>query len=501
MLWLPLNFRRQDLSEGHFDLSSWEIHEHFTEEEHNRAIHTHGTLENDRVYPRQIHFPDEVLARDVGIIRTREHEWTHFRQHISTPHGIFLHRMCGLQEYLTSKYFEVLNENGLEYQRLPFHVMQHSETPSKARPFLMAWMAYELLRGALWGKTIEMEVLIAQWKTAIELVAGFAPLTAGDTKGAQLSTRRGAEYQSCPHGHLTVRDVSEGFAKFREFWIIAQFFGLEIATELVVPSRRDTYAYASDFIAHHLSVPAFHPFVGALLEVAMLSFEDPFMCDPDAPLTWEHIHPGMRLEETVIRLGSERKAIPIDPPTCYLEALHAFGMKGGLSNNAENWLRRSKGDVFTGNALPLVRDMQKYQRSTMLKAFRLRQECPGIYFFRGQKFDRKNFKVLRDISRPSVIINPDGIFLPWGWGRRPKTLALIIHATFCSHALEEISHHAELRHTVTFGRLSRRYLSKISRKDGSVAGRFSDANIKKTLLGYFGNCVSPLIDEALANDT
>lgn len=227
---------------------------------------------------------------------------------------------------MTLLYFESLAREKAEYRAVPFHVLSQQGEDSQANAWIAGWIAAENLRGLLWGKTARMFEVIGCWNMATALLARHEALFPGDVTPAMLTTRRSADDLSSPHGHLTIRDVAEGFAKFREVWHVAALMGPEAAFNIVLPTQGDTYSYAAKFITSELGLASLcHPFVGALLEVAMLAFVDPFMTD-QSTVVWEDIHPGLRLEQIVQDMRRLGQKVPEDFAECYQEALRCFGL-------------------------------------------------------------------------------------------------------------------------------------------------------------------------------
>src|SRR5689334_235199 len=133
-----------------FNPTTWEVYEPFTAIEFDDSVSlTTYSAPDEQLYakrkPVQVEIPDRVKARAADILRTREHEWTHFRQHISTPLGTFIHRLCGAREFFATSYFKHQTE-AVSERRRPFRELLQSD-PSG---YLRLWHVVDLLESILW---------------------------------------------------------------------------------------------------------------------------------------------------------------------------------------------------------------------------------------------------------------------------------------------------------------------------------------------------------------
>jgi hypothetical protein len=369
-----------------------------------------------------------------------------------------------MQEELTRQYFRHLKKRRDRYQRQPFSVLLHSERNLQRRSLLQAWFGAEILRGALWGKTVPMHGLIAVWDQMRALCSAVPeyPFAMGDTTPGQLKSALSSDDQSCADGHLAIRDVAEGFAKYREFWQLSATMGVAQARMVVLAPSDGIYAVAPNFIASMLGLKqSLHPFCGALMDVAMLAFEDPFMAGSDTELVWEHMHPGLRLEQVVRTMARKKSAPPTTAGDCYGEALRAFGLDRSLTATATRWLEKSRANAPPEHPqmFPIAKDIHTHQREVILAAFQLRSDYPGIYF-NSSNVPEAARTTFRDVCRPAIIIGSGSIFVPWGWSRTGTTVLLNLLQGFYAILAEEIAHEGGLDDTIQYSKMARIYVDR-----------------------------------------
>jgi hypothetical protein len=480
---------------GHFDLATMCVHESFEEAAHRAAIRRHVREEDGTQMRVGLTYPQSILAQDADIFRTREHEWTHFRHHISTPHGVFLHRLCGLQEQLTLQYFKSLPHDGAGYRPLPFRILcdRDGDTPN---PLLNAWFAADMLRGLLWGKTTDIASLKQLWTICTSSLHQLVqPFAAGDRAPAALASLRPDGDGSCPDGHLAIREIAEGFAKFREFAHLAELLGAEVAMATMPKPEVGAYGSASKFLSSVLALSTpFHPFAGALMDVAMATFEDPMMVGPGNDQVWENIHPGLRLEAVALRLGRAPKTWPLRRSDAYGEALEAFRLETAIPQSAARWLQASDGRK-TGEkseADPIIR-FQAAQCELFLEGLKLRRDHPGIFYDSSGVADQAARSRYRDHCRPLLVRGPRRLFVPWGWSRDEEFVVLALYHGLVATMLHEVAQDAELKRTFAYARRAQQIVDFDGKAHDHLRAAFAKARVVELARRCFGAAAEPLI--------
>jgi hypothetical protein len=447
---------------GFFSTTAWAVEEYFSEAEWHEALN----LVTDPIADKLVNIrktsglelPSHVQQRCVDIQRTREHEWTHFRQHISTQLGLFLHRLHGLQEYCTLHYFRHLATIGGRYLPLPFTVLQKSQgSDDTAANLLKLWRCAEAIAGALWCKTTRMGDLISTWNVCVDTLSRLGAYLSVDGKGARLSTSRSLDDQSCPDDHISGRDLVEGFATYKELVAVVRLFSPQAATKFVMPKINPSNSVAFDFINEFLGIPPYHILTGALLEVATKSFLDPMLYSDAISLEWEKIHPGWRFEDAIFKLQETLRAVPDNFEDAYDLANSVFEQNELASDQTAIWISQrpregvSLATLRSSNSDPssIVEAVQAFHKATFVEALAVRKVTPAI-FYETQLYDLETIHRYASMSRPTVLIQPDGVFIPHGAGRDTSLAFPFLLHSLSAFAWDEISHEANLRYTWSF---------------------------------------------------
>ena len=496
---------------GNFSISSWGVYEHFSEKEYREAINmVCDPIPNRMGHSPKLHqliIPKNILQHNCKIIRAREHEWTHFRQHISTELGIFTHRLVTAQEWAASEYFKHLNTSNIDYTNVPFLVRFHSLASRKNSlnqaekyelAFLNFWQLSDIMQGVLWVKKMNMKDLIYVWNSIIKTLPNIQKdFLLNNHSECNLRTRRSLDDESCPDGSITIQALVEGFAKYKEFYGLASLFGVEIAFETIEPSLLDIYKTASDFIEYYLDIPFYHPLSGALIEVALLCFRDPFLGKETEVLYWEDIHPGFRFQEAVLQLAKRIRSIPNNSSDCYDMAIEAYK----LSNDYppfRNWLDISDLKYIPFRKLKIEKDISPSQilkigheflETMFISASQLRKDYPIIFF----EHSTAPFEVQQNyaaVTRPPLIIGPKSIEICKGAERDTSIGILTLKAAIHASILNELPREATLSNCVELANKSiTSYPSTI------IKTMWTD--LRKDVESVCGKCIQLYIDEIL----
>lgn len=496
------------LKEGEFSPATWCVTEPFTEEEYTDALKSFG-LEpiSDRIGfvrndPLKIKLPESLIDRSLNIMRIREHEWTHFRQHISTPLGLFYFRLHGLREYAILSFFQELNNNGMPYPDMPFYIMHEEFKKFKDThykhlySFLSLWHISRSLEGVLLYKTTTLKNLIRLWNTLKSFNktnVNFANFL--DEGVPELLSKNPLDEMSCPDGHIRVIDLIEGHAKFREIWGIIMAYSPEHALKFL-PDENSLYGRADKYFRTHfnkIQIPL-HPLSGALQEIALLCFKDPFMCPEEYEYYWEDNCPGLRFEEAVKKLSNSLRTIPDKIEDIYNEALKAYNMESPFSPETLNWITTNLRDIKNIGDLKqedLQRDwkgtLQHFYKAIFLKALQLRTKYPSIYL-EVRSFDMETFQEFASLTRPPFFQSPETIYFSHGADRDISLSVGLAFEAFNSYSLNEIANDANFNKAVQYARKNI-YNSNVPLID--------DLEIKKRILKNFGPSLESKINNAL----
>jgi hypothetical protein len=342
---------------AHFDVSAWVVWESFSQGEFARAASITtadraglaGTHRRDAAL--RLYVPSD-LSRRMDVLRTREHEWTHFRQHISTPFGLFHYRLNGLNEYLVQAFYRARPEHEGPLYFAVAEAREREAADSDATGILAAWQAARVVGQALWSGDIPLRVLTELWDLCVQLQERL-PAYPADGKGPRLTSTRGPDEGSCPSGWITCEQLVEGFASYREAMELSVHFPLEDFIGHVHRNRSLEARHVHDFLAEVLEIPFEHPLAGALLELAVATFVDPLLAgEPEEPLVWEWIHPGARFMTAVRTIDRLGKPYPTSIATAYDYALAAFGLDHTWQDSPQWLAARAGPDLIKNRAEP-----------------------------------------------------------------------------------------------------------------------------------------------------
>jgi len=497
-----------DLSAVTFDPHAWVVWENFTEQQYVESsrlvISPRGEFggTKNRVVP----LPSRI-AEIIRIMRNREHEWAHFRQYISTEWGLFCYRLCAARELAALKLFESLNESGKTFELMPLdlRLSRFAEwkvpvdapwQPDDREAFWSTvWRYADLIDGALWCKSTRIDHLMHAWQVVLKTL-GPSRYFQGDSAGALLTSKHPSEALSLADGHVTVADLVEAFARYREFWFAVRI-SREDAIESMASSYLDHLCPASAYAREFLGITRFHPLLGALADLAILCFRDPFGQPDGSQLCWEEIHPGLCYERAVRRLSKKQGALPVKHEDAYQEALGAFDLDSELlKKRLMAFLQRYAAEIVT-NAGDAVRDdhpsperwpevIRNFQRSSFLESLSLRAAVPTLFFEHTLASEDIRNKY-SSVTRPPVLAQTDGIFIPHGARRSVFVGHLCAIHALSSYFLDETIRFGELDRTVSYARLGVHGVLKL----------FDPEMIKPMLLKMTGKSGTVFIDAAL----
>lgn len=455
-----------------FDPTLWVVYEDFSPKEFEDAVYlTCGPPPEGQSgvkhKTKRLDLPRSVLVHSARVLGTREHEWTHFRQYISTPLGLFSYRLCALKEHVTQEYFRTCAP-------LPSRLRQsfrdssigNSSPSDEATAYIAIWNIAEHLENMLWCKSCPLQSLVALWNAATTIIDQDTLSGEPYSMRCQLVTRRPLTEQAVPDGVFHFRDLAEGFALFRELRELTLHFGIKNALEFLEPKFRGENGAAARYINHKLGISMQHPLIGALQEVALLCFVDPLLCDSCEVLDWDEIHPGICFQRAVDAL-SQLRTLPDTFHDSYHFALDAYGITKsphwmatiakirGLSASPE---ASQPLDLRTGE-IPLRQYTSQghFQMSMFLAALRLRCDCPDIYCYPQMHFP-PNWNRFVDGTMPPLIVHPQGLSLP----RARDDLSFAISSTMVMHAfgasvLDDMARNNDLRSAKRFLQTLRLY--------------------------------------------
>lgn len=495
---------------GSFANFAWTIDEYFSEDEYLKASNIRSAAEEDSRPLGQLIaltskptliLPYETVTDSIEILRYREHEWSHFRQYISTQLGIFLHRITGIQEQMTLDYISVTNAYELSNDLVPFSLINCSKD-SKSPPdspearriaAVVVWKLCEFLRSVLSFKTMILGELIASWNGLMRVfpeTRGFLPC---DKLPCQLNTNLDLHTQSCPDGHISVQDIREGFAKFREVYSIASHTEGRHAVKAVLDSLHGSGVTIMDYLEYHLGIPFMHPLTGALLDLSLLCFIDPWLACDREPLLWESIHPGLRFEKAVQRIQTKLRTVPDSINDVYFEAMNAYGItETDYLSRINSWI--SEADPLIDKTPPLQTHdpqhvVQWFYGYSFLEANKLRRDYPMIYCGFRNNYPFAAVEHFASVTRPPVLVKPTSLFIPYGAGRDLETGVYCAIAAISAFALYEISHYGSLKKTIPF---CRKFLSTISQPESMDA---VESLLRPILGSFYEPCIHLWIHE------
>ena len=88
------------MSSDHLNTPAWAVWQSYTEDE---AAQAQSRALDQRTW-RRTPLNRGQLARDLLVVSARAHEWAHYRQHISTHHGIFLDGLWQLRSWASGHF-------------------------------------------------------------------------------------------------------------------------------------------------------------------------------------------------------------------------------------------------------------------------------------------------------------------------------------------------------------------------------------------------------------
>lgn len=407
---------------GSFSPLCWNVEEPFTEEEYLIAINAY---KGHKHYPKSLDklvLPQDIKYKDINIIRTREHEWTHFRQHVSSHLGIFINNVHNILEQAFINHIK--SENKI-FSGEMFPLQAKDMSGESFDGNIYVWQIMNGLLGIMDRNTTTIKGVIYMWNTFCEIMSKEYT-----TNYARLNTKLDLSSLSNPDNGLTIYEISEGFSQYREIQhlLIYKPDGDDFV-KVLRESVKGQYATALYYISENLNVPMYHWIVGALLDISIQEFKHPCYSNENT-LYWEDIHPGYRLMDAVEYLKKKQIEYPQFRPDlveeCFNIALSAFGYEDQNSyvskyvNSFDEYdvkaeLRGSTIDYSDDN---LNQSVTKFYTLIFNDAIKLRYLYPMIYLSPGvYARNEKAMFAFRNITRPPFIINSGGMFIPHDFDR------------------------------------------------------------------------------------
>jgi hypothetical protein len=484
-----------------FNPTTWEVRENFTETEFNNAVDLtccnapHGQLGVTQKSVK-LQLPDSLRYRAARILRTREHEWTHFRQYISTPLGLFIYRLCAIREHATRWYYQNYSPGSSVTRRSFEHIYSSIGHIDEHNAPIVLWKTADAIEGLLWCKTFQLEDLIKMWNMMMEMP--HFDILSGSMQQirCRLVSRRAPTELAVPHGHIRVQDVTEGFAAYREARELILHYGEEEALRLLGPLPNGDNGRAARYIQAHLGVPFYHPLSGAIQEVAVLCFIDPFLSDFSETLDWDEIHPGLCLERAVQEIAGGA-AFPDKSVNVYQLVLDAYGLTENrhrqsmlqkidtLSAASPNdWIPLDQRD---GGIVEELYDINTFQLSLFRTGLKLRSEYQDIFFNPQGYFPPAWNRFVRDL-KPPLLIHPDGVSFP----RAKDERSLIVNLTMLEHALsstivDDIARYGKLHEAKVLYR-------HLRSKAPELLKLLSDDRLSNFIITVLSNSYNPQVD-------
>lgn len=373
-----------------FDASSWVIWEDFSEREFEEAWsyateHRAG-LSGTHRRTMKVELPPEVVDRYAAVLSTREHEWTHWRQHMSTGYGLLMHRLGSIQDVAYVQYLGELSNP----RSLSDLVIRHSPSTvadSAKKGHLSKVVYARLLEGALWKKTLLVEDLL-KVSRIVDLLLPETGITRSDVVlGMQCSWP--SNHQSCLQ-EISVEMCAEAFARFREYHELGVHFKHDDVIRFMNCRPNPVASLPLLFVSSQLRVEPQHPIVGALIELALSLVPDPEFYD--APFIWERHHPGYALISAVHTISERGVPDGLTFQTAYELAAEAFGTSieevssiyGSMADALEKASARRDSDVDSMKAKSLAGIVEIYRAAvtqTFALGMRLRSDAPWIFCF------------------------------------------------------------------------------------------------------------------------
>ncbi len=201
---------------GSFSNLTWAVEEPFTEKEYLIAINAYIGHPHYAKKSEDTKLADDTTYKELNILRIREHEWTHYRQHISSHLGLFINQIHDIQE---DAFFEYLKISSNQFNG-NFYPIQAKDTSKNTRSSRIAyvWQMMDMLLGILDGHATTIENVILVWEIFIQIMSVNL-----NKNLSKLSTKLKLSEMSSPKAELTIYAISEGFAQFREIHYLLQF--------------------------------------------------------------------------------------------------------------------------------------------------------------------------------------------------------------------------------------------------------------------------------------
>ena len=444
---------------AHFDSHAWVVHEPFSEAEIARALDLTtvplpGTIGRiTRAPPLSI--PTRAAARYIELIRSRAHEWTHYRQHISTPLGLFHHRLSVVRGEAVSRYYEC--PDAIKHQ--PFIAVYAGLVEGRpwtdADEWLAPWVFADHLGRTLWALNPPMREVIAMWEFITDHARGVLEYS-DHTDPRQLTTSRALTEPAVPDSVPQVSQLIEAYAKYCEVVEVKKVFPKADVAALIAPSVRGDSALVFERLFAQLRLPFGHHLGGALLEFALEQFVDPFLAGPGEPLVWEEIYPGFALNRAVDRLERFGR-FPSTPTACYDLACQVMR---DASPEAYGRQRAAAADALDGVAKRPRSDNEQFpmaywQMQTLYEALALRFERPGAFFAPDSVLTGDHFNAwnrLTELSQPPMLAKLEGLIFTRSEFNNTDLSQSAIQFAFWAYVCDDLARSGRLAKSLDFMR-------------------------------------------------
>lgn len=399
--------------------------------------------------PTHMHLPRNVRERHMAVLRSREHEWTHYRQHVSTEFGLTHHRLSALQATAAQLFFSARPDH---VGPLTFALAEIEGRPmNKLKPgdeWLLAWRAAATVAGSLWTSNPRMIDFAEQWEICTHVMGGFF---AQDHKARLLASKRAADAPAYPAGSVSIEALVEGFATYREGMELLYYFPIDEVVGYLAPRNSAEANSVHRYLMEALGLPFLHPLTGALMDLAVALFPDPCLSDGDDVMLWEDISPAFRFHAAVEVLARRGPPFPEDPRDAYAVAMSAFGIE---HDSGRRTLRRPE-DLsapnrdHTPNPMGLAID---FYRRMFIAGLCARDARPSLFFSPQVALvqgDREGWDEFLEIGTPPLLAGPDGVTATRRFISDDEKFVVIVAAA-ASYLVEDLARDGRFSRALAF---------------------------------------------------
>lgn len=363
--------------------------------------------------------PRSMQGDIANLIRTRVHEWAHYRQHVSTRFGALvttIERMKADQLLRHASANQEATLGNLALRRRKIFDTPHDE----ATDALYTWHLLDRLARLLWKATMtgaDIRNLVAALRLRWDPHPGFI------TSFNFADPRNLTGYFQPVTGGISVELVTEGHARFNELVALRSAFGPVLGSELWARDSRQIGIHTIRLIQRDLEVEAWHPIVGALHDMALATA--PPASEQDC-FQWEQHHPGIALVAAIATVD-RTKLRGITPTEAYAIATEAASTTpADLSAAYEN---ASRGSALRGRGPFGARWGPNYvfERGFMERA--RATEAVGWH--------REAGSWEGDMLVPYVLVQPSGVSFVGRWDH-PLTASGILLDGMCALLTQDL---------------------------------------------------------------